>query len=174
MTTALLIVDVQRSLVDELAPTRRAALLKTLAEVLAHARGRQTPIVFIRHDDGGGPLAAGSPGWEIAHEIAPRAGEPIIDKRFRDAFRETRLADVLAQRSADHVIIGGMQTEFCIDSTIREAERRGFRVTLIADGHATYAADGLSEDQIRAHVHRVAREEIAQIVPAAELLATPR
>ncbi len=43
-------------------------------------------------------------------------------------------------------------------------------MTLVADGHATYAAEGLSEEQIRNHMHRVARERIA-IVPSAELFA---
>jgi aminoglycoside 6'-N-acetyltransferase len=172
MATAFLVIDVQRALVDELAPARQTALLGTLAALLDRAHARGIPVVYVRHDGSPDELRPGTPEWEIAHEIAPRSGEPVVDKRFRDAFRETTLADVLDRLDVDHVVVSGMQTEFCIDATIREAERRGYRVTLVEDGHATYAVDGASEEQIRAQVHRVA-QRIAQIVPAAELFTIP-
>jgi nicotinamidase-related amidase len=76
---------------------------------------------------------------------------------------------VLARLAADHVVVCGMQTEFCIDATIREGERRGYRVTLVEDAHATYPVDGATEEQIRAQIHRVARGSVAEIVPAAQL-----
>ncbi len=168
MASALMVIDVQRAVVDELPPERRAAFLETLRFLLERAREARTAVVYVRHDGGPDELSAGTPGWEIASEIAPRPGEPVVDKRFSDAFRETNLAEVLAAAGADHVIVCGMQTEFCVDATIREAERRGYRVTLVGDGHATYAADGMSEEQIRALVHRVASGFVAQIVPASE------
>jgi nicotinamidase-related amidase len=170
MATAVLIIDVQRTLVEALEPARRAALISTLEELLARARAGGFPVVYVRHDGGETELTPGTAGWEIAPEIAPNATEPVVDKRFCDAFRDTNLAGVLEGLEADHVVIAGMQTEYCIDSTVREAERRGFEVTLVADGHATYAAAGLTEDQIRAHVHRVAAG-IARIVPAAGVFA---
>jgi nicotinamidase-related amidase len=117
-------------------------------------------------------LLPGTPGWEVATEIAPLPGEAIVEKRFRDAFRETDLADVLSALGVDELFVSGMQTEFCVDATVREAERRGFRVTLIEDAHATSPAGGLTEEQIRAHVHRVTRDEIARIVPSSELFAS--
>lgn len=169
MATALLVIDVQRMLVDALAPERRAAFVHTLDTLLARARSAGTPVVYVRHDGGPTELTPGTPAWEIAGEVAPRVNEPIVDKRFSDAFRETNLAEVLAGIDADHLIVAGMQTEFCVDATIREADRRGFRVTLIEDGHATFAVEGASEKQIRDQVHRVARDRGAQIVPAAEL-----
>ena len=169
MATALLIIDVQRMLLDALAPDRRAAFVDTLDTLLERARSAGVAVVYVRHDGGPTELTPGSPGWEIANEIAPRLNEPVVDKRFSDAFRDTNLAEVLAGINADHLVVGGMQTEFCVDATIREAERRGYRVTLVEDGHATYAVDGASEKQIRDQVHRVARSRDAQMVPAAEL-----
>jgi nicotinamidase-related amidase len=174
MTTALLVIDVQRELVDALPSARRTVFLATLAELLERARAAGVAVVYVRHDGGPTELTAGTAGWQIAGEIAPKPHEPIVDKRFRDAFRETTLADVLATIGADHLVVGGMQTEFCIDATIREADRRGYRVTLIEDGHATFADGLVSEGQIRALVHRVARGEVAEIVPAAELFTLVR
>lgn len=100
------------------------------------------------------------------------AREPIVDKRFRDAFRETDLHDVLVRAGVDHVIVTGIQTEYCVDATLREAERRGYRVTLVSDGTATFDVEGATEAQIRAQVHRVAQGRIADIVPSAALFNT--
>jgi nicotinamidase-related amidase len=135
--------------------------------LLERARRANVPVVYVRHNDD--ELQLGTKEWEIAGEIAPRPGEPIVDKQYRDAFRQTDLAHVLARLGADQVVVCGMQTEFCIDATIREADRRGLRVTLVEDAHATYPAEGATEEQIRRQIHRVARGSVAAIVPAAEL-----
>ena len=63
--------------------------------------------------------------WQIASEIAPRAGEPIVEKRFGDAFAQTTLTDVLAALDGDHLIVAGMQTDFCVNATIGGAAERG-------------------------------------------------
>jgi nicotinamidase-related amidase len=167
MKSAILVIDVQQPLVDELAADRRAEFLSTLSALLGRARDAGVPVVYVRHNDD--EFVNGTAAWEIADEIAPRAGEPIVDKTFRDSFRETNLTDVLEGLGAQRLVICGMQTEFCVDATVREAERRGYRVTLVEDGTATYAAGGLSEEQIREHVHRVARGRIADIEPASAL-----
>lgn len=169
MATALLIIDVQRGLVDALTETRRGELLGTLAELLHRARSSGTPVVYVRHNGSPDDLLPGTPAWEIAPEIAPHPAEPIVEKRFRDSFRDTNLADVLAGINADHLVVAGMQTEYCVDATLREADRRGFRVTLVEDAHATFAVDDATEEQIRAQVHRVARG-VASVEPAAKVL----
>jgi len=171
MATALLVVDVQTALTDWLAAERRRDFLATLRELIARARAAGIPVVYVRHGDEE-DLIAGTAGWEITARIAPRPDEPIVDKRFRDAFRETTLAGVLERRSVERLVVCGMQSEFCVDATIREAERRGYRVTLVSDGHATYSSDDLSEEQIRGNVHRIARGEVAEIVAAEDLFVS--
>jgi nicotinamidase-related amidase len=167
MDSALIVIDVQRELVDALAPQRREEFLTTLSGLIDRARAGGTPLVYVRHNDD--YLKLNTPLWEIASEIAPKDGEPVVDKTFRDSFRETNLQDVLSDLGVKHLVLCGMQTEFCVDATTREAERRGYRVTLVEDGHATYADGGLSEEQIRNHVNRVARGEVAAIVPSDHL-----
>jgi nicotinamidase-related amidase len=172
MADVLLIIDVQRMLVDALSPDRRTTLLGTLGPLLDRARAAGVPVVYVQHDGSPDDLIPGTPAWEIAGEIAPRAGEAVVGKRFPDSFRETELAGVLARIGAgDHVIAAGMQTDFCVDATIREAARRGYRVTLVEDAHATYASNGQSEEQIREEVHREARARGVRLVPAADLFA---
>jgi nicotinamidase-related amidase len=176
MKAALLVVDVQRVYIDELESARRAAFLATLAGLIERARASRTPVIFVRDVGDVNGTRARSGDMHIASEIAPRSGEPVVDKRFRDAFRETALAAVLDDLRIQHLIVCGLHTEFCVDATVREAERRGYAVTLVEDGHVTLPAGGLSEEQIRDHVHRVLRGRIAAIVPAiavGRLLETP-
>ena len=168
MTTALLVVDVQQALVDALAPDRRAQFLGTLSDLIERARACAAPVVYIRHADE--ELVSGTPPWHIAAEIAPEPGEIVVEKTFRDSFRETALQDTLATLGVEGLVVCGMQTEYCVDATVREAERRGYRVTLVEDAHATYPDGDASEEQIRTQMHRVA-QGIARIVPAAEVFA---
>jgi len=171
MSDVLIVIDVQQQLVDELEAARREELLGTLVPLLEQARASGLPVVYVRHDGRPQELIPGTPGWEIASAIAPREGEPIVDKRHGDAFKETNLADVLAGYQAEHLIATGMQTDFCVTKTITEAGRRGYRVTLVEDAHATYPSDGKSEQQIREAMHDDTRSWGGRIVPAAELFA---
>ena len=168
MGIALLVIDVQQELIQALEPGRRAAFLGTLSGLLENARASNVPVVYVRHADEA--RVPGTDDWQIVDEIAPRPSDPIVEKRYCDAFRETDLAAVFQRLDADRIVVCGMQTEFCIDSTIREGERRGYRVTLVGDGHATYPSDDLTEEQIRNHVHRVARGTVG-IVLAADAFA---
>jgi nicotinamidase-related amidase len=169
MATVLLVIDVQRMLIDALPTGRRATFLQTLNALIDRARRVETAVVYVRHDGGPTELTPGTRDWQIAAEIAPRAGEPIVDKRFSDGFRETTLASVLADLDADHLVICGMQTEHCVAATFQAAVRHGYRVTLVEDGHATFADGGQTEDQIRAQVNDIARVGGAQLLPAASL-----
>ena len=131
MKDVLLIIDVQRALLDELPAARQSELLGTLVPLLDKARSTGLPVVYVRHDGSPGELIPGTPEWQIASEIAPRAGEPIVEKRSSDAFAQTNLTEVLAALDADHLIAAGMQTDVCVNATIAAATERGYRVTLV-------------------------------------------
>jgi nicotinamidase-related amidase len=169
VSTALLVVDVQRGLVDYLEQRRRDDFVRTLRHLIDRARTGGTPVVYVRHRDE--ELVPNTPVWEIASEIGPSPGERIVEKEHCDSFRETPLQNVLSDMGVDHVVVCGMQTEYCIDATVREADRRGYRVTLVEDGTATYPADGATEAQIQAQVHRVARGRFASIVPSNDVFS---
>jgi nicotinamidase-related amidase len=160
MTKALLIIDVQNGIVrgtgsDERQPLIDAALddvVGRLSTLQQRARAAGVPVIMVQHDGSDGdPIAVGTEGWAIRGELAPAAGEPVVHKQSGDSFFATDLADRLRERSVTHLVIGGCQTQFCVDTTVRRAVSEGYDVTLVADGHTTGDRAGLTFEQIIAH-----------------------
>jgi len=135
--TALLVIDAQVGLLDR--AHRRDEVVARLADLIAKARAAGAPIIYVQHesDEAGDLLASGSPGWQIHPALTPTGTDLVVPKRASDAFYETPLQQELDARRVTHVIIGGMKTEMCVDTTSRVAVSRGYDVTLVADAHTT-------------------------------------
>ena len=76
----------------------------------------------------------GSPAWEIHSAIAPLPGETIIEKRYSSAFKDTGLDDTLKEKNIRTLVVCGMQTEYCVDASVKSAFERGYKVFIPKDG----------------------------------------
>jgi nicotinamidase-related amidase len=83
-------------------------------------------------------LVRGEPGHDIVPALYPVAGEPVIDKPGKGAFYQTELELMLRNRGIENLLVCGVTTEVCVNTTVREANDRGYRCIVLADCCASY------------------------------------
>jgi nicotinamidase-related amidase len=83
-------------------------------------------------------LIRGEAGHDIIPELAPEEGEPVVDKPGKGAFYATDLQTILHSRGIENLIVGGVTTEVCVHTTVREANDRGYRCIVAADCCGSY------------------------------------
>ena len=116
-------------------------------------RGRGSPAQRIGdHGPMGRILVAGAPGTGIVTDVAPLDGEPVIDKPGKGAFYGTDLGDLLRDLGLRQLVFAGVTTEVCVQTTMREANDRGFECLLATDATESYfpAFKRAAIDMIRA------------------------
>jgi len=142
--TALLIIDIQNDYFPggamELDGAEAAGARAGAA--LAAFRARKLPVFHVRHlsvRPGATFFLPGTKGAEIHRSVAPAAGEPVIEKNFPNSFRATDLKERLDRAGVKNLVVAGMMTQMCVDSSVRQAADLGYKVTLLADACATRA-----------------------------------
>ncbi|WP_370675143.1 cysteine hydrolase family protein [Pleomorphomonas sp. PLEO] len=110
-----------------------------LSDLPAAKRNRGNPSLRIG-DEGpmGRVLIAGEPGTAILDDLAPLPGELVIEKPGKGAFYATGLQDELDKRHVSQLIVAGVTTEVCVQTTMREANDRGYECLLAEDATESY------------------------------------
>jgi nicotinamidase-related amidase len=164
MTSVLLLVDVQKDMLEPPEPIPDAASVgEAIKDLLGRARSAGIPVIHIRNNGApGDPDAPGTPGWELVHDVA--IGEHVVDKYESDAFAGTSLPDLVPASAT--VIVAGMQSEFCIKETALSALRRSYPVIVVRGAHATYDGDIPARDTSDAVEAELAEAGASVVGPA--------
>ncbi|TWD83407.1 nicotinamidase-related amidase [Kribbella amoyensis] len=176
---ALLIIDVQVAHVTGPGAVPSAdALVAQTTTLLDHARAAGALVVHVQNDGAEGLSdAPGTPGWDLHFPVVD--GEPVVRKVHDDAFADTGLTELLAQRDVGSLVVCGLMSEMCVSATARTALARGFRVVLPRDAHATTGIPAMNgADPVPAEVvSRVAEwalgDELESVPHAAEVSFRP-
>ena len=167
MKYAVLVIDVQQGLCE--GPDAAFDCEGTIARintVTHHAREAGAPVIFIQHESESGNLRYGSDMWQLAQGLETQSTDFFVRKTTPDAFRRTELEPLLEDLQAQGLVICGMHTEFCVDTTTRSALSMGFPVILVSDAHTSAENGVLSPQQIIAH-HNVTLTNISSFGPTA-------
>ncbi|MEX6501053.1 cysteine hydrolase family protein [Pseudomonas zhanjiangensis] len=178
---ALLIVDMQVGLFHgPQAPYQGQRILTNINRLIGKARSAGAPVFFARHSGpAGSPIEPGSPFWQLLPELAvDTASDVVFDKTRPSCFFATDLGERLATLGVDRLVIAGMKTQYCIDTTCRAAAELGLQPLLVADAHSCMDTPVASAQTIIEHHNLTLGGAFVQLQDTDELafacaLATP-
>jgi ureidoacrylate peracid hydrolase len=189
MTAATLVIDMQNGFLHpdgssarhgQPLPTAPEVIAAT-ADLLAAARAAGLPVIHVRHvyrpdlvdmparlarlwPTDPEPVVRGTWDAEIVDELTPLPGDEVIEKNRYDAFLYTDLDVLLRARGVDRLLVAGVLTNVCVETTVRSADQRGFDCYVAADCTAAYG---------ETHVTALAAMSVlfATVAPGKELVS---
>ena len=181
MRTALLLIDIQNDYFPggamELVGADRASV--QAASLLAGFRDMAWPVFHVQHLSVR-PTATffrpNTPGVDIHSSVLPAAGEAVVTKNFPNSFRDTALLDMLRAADVTRLVIAGMMTHMCVDTSVRAAADLGFACTLAHDACATrdlaFGGQTVPASAVQAAFMAALNGSFATVLSAAEACAT--
>jgi nicotinamidase-related amidase len=141
----LLVIDTQ-----EMITTNKLYAFKTfeknMIELINTARKCGVRIIYVRHDDGY-ELTKGAKGFDIYPPFAPEKGELVFDKHYNSAFRQTGLLEYLQEKNESVLMITGLQTDYCIDASVKCGFEHGFSIIVPEFCNTTVDNEFMSGEQ---------------------------
>ena len=173
MVKALVVIDVQKGMWEhpDYPPYDGDGVVGRIASLIAQAKAAGAPVFWVQHhgDEEGHPLQPGKPGFAFHHAVAPGAGDDVTVKRKSSAFHGTDLDTKLKRAGVDHLVITGMQSEYCVNSAIRGAYERDYRITLVSDAHTTGDTRAAKAKDLIAIENATVWGDFGEVIPAAEV-----
>lgn len=169
---ALLIIDVQMSMFsyENFRPYKEEELLENLYALINSAREKDVPVIYVQHTSvEDNEYNREKATWLIHPMIAPKGDEVVVEKHYCDSFYETTLQEVLKEKGITELIIAGMQSDYCVDTTCRRAFSLGYDITLVEDAHSTFDNSILKAEQIVRHHNLVLGGSFATVKPTEEI-----
>ena len=173
---AILSIDLQKQYFEPGSPLEipdGKAVLAQVTRLLAKAREKGQLIIHIRHiskNPEDSKFRAGSPQVEFMEEVKPLKGEPVITKTRPGAFYLTELDDILKRKSIDEVVICGLMSFMCCDTTAREAHARGYQVYFLKDATAALKIGDIPAETVHQVTCAIQGFLFSKVLTAGELV----
>ncbi len=137
----LIVVDIQKGITDERLYDFES-FIKNVTNIIKAARENGVEVIFVRHDDGpGSGFSFGDSDFEIADQVTPGENEKIYTKTINSCFGNSDFVNYLSDSGEKELMIVGLQTNFCIDATVKSAFERGYHVIIPQGTNSTFDND---------------------------------
>lgn len=140
----LLVVDTQR-LITNKGLYEFELFRENVKRLIYAAREGGRKVIYVRHEDE--EMARGTEGFEIYDEFAPVKDERIFDKRANSAFKDTGLSEYLREKGETEIMVVGLQTDYCIDATVKCGFEHGFKIIVPEYANSTFDNEFMSAEK---------------------------
>ena len=167
----LLVVDTQQ-LITRKELYHFDVFVENVCQLIASARQKGKEVIYVCHDDGPeSELTAGNPEFEIYDRFKPEEHEKIFIKHVNSSFKESGLLEYLTEKEEKDVMIVGLQTDYCIDATIKAGFEHGFHMIVPSHTNSTYSNRFMTAEQsYQYHNEFIWNRRYAQCLPFADAL----
>ena len=160
----LLVVDMQKGLVDEDLYAFDTIIDRTVRLVDA-ARKNNIEVIFVQHDAGpGSGMSVGDEDFEIVDQIAPKEEEKVFVKTINSCFGNQEFKEYMEHQDDNRLMIIGLQTNYCIDCTVKSAFERGFAVIIPEGTNSTFDNDYMTGETAVRYYNEDVWEELVDAV----------
>ena len=134
----LLVIDIQKGIVDDELYNVNS-FKRNVSKLIKCARENHIEVIYVKHDDGkGSGFSIGDIAFELASFLKPLENEKIYIKTVNSAFHNKELKEYLESTNDKDLMIIGLQTEYCIDATIKQAFDLGYKVIVPIKANSTF------------------------------------
>ena len=160
MKTAFIIIDVQNILVETGFQTK--GLLEKISYLQNQARSKNIEIIYVQHIEN--PEAQTSEDWQLSALLNRKLDEKVFQKRYNSMFKETGLKEYLDQQGIEKLVLCGMQTEYCVDTSVKVAFEHGYKLVVPEGTVTTFDGDDIPAETINNFYENIWDERFADVL----------
>ena len=166
----LLVIDMQKGIVDEELYAFDTFMDRTVRLIDA-ARKNKVEVIYVQHDAGpGSGLSVGDSAFEIVDRVRPEPGEKIFVKTINSCFGSKDFKEYMKRQEDKRLMIIGLQTNYCIDATVKSAFERGYEVIIPEGTNSTFDNDYMTGETTVRYYNEDVWEELVDAVTFEEAI----
>ena len=160
----LLVVDMQKALTEDEELYDAEAFMDRNIRLIDAARKNNVEVIFVQHDAGeGSGFSVGDEDFEIDPRVAPKAGEKVFVKTINSCFGNKEFKAYMEQQEDKRLMVIGLQTNYCIDATVKSAFERGFEVIVPEGTNSTFDNDYMTGETTVAYYNEDVWDGVAEL-----------
>ena len=160
MKTAFIIIDVQNILVETGFETEK--LLEKITYLQDQARSKNIEIIYVQHIEN--PEAQTSEDWQLSALLNRKLDEKVFQKRYNSMFKETGLKEYLDQQGIEQLVLCGMQTEYCVDTSVKVGFEYGYKLIIPEGAVTTFDGEDIPAETLNEFYENIWEERFADVL----------